>query len=64
MSGIQVERSDQGAILVVDRAAATELVVVLGDFTHSLTGHIATAQHIFEKRQNVVRSIGAAERYD
>src|SRR6476469_3112494 len=58
------EYSNECPVLIVDRAAAAELVVMLGHFKHSLAGHVSAAQHIFEKRQNVVRSVRAAERYD
>jgi hypothetical protein len=37
---------------------------VLGHFEHPLAGNVAAAEDIFEKRQDIVRSIGSAERYD
>jgi hypothetical protein len=58
------ERSDECPVLIVDRTAATELVVMFGHFEHPLAGYVSAAQYIFEKRQNVVGSVRPAERYD
>ena len=55
---------DQRAILVVNRTAAAELIVVLGDFEQPLARHVASARHIFEKRHYIVRPIRSPERDD
>ena len=56
-----LQRGDQLPILIVDRALAAEVVVVLGDFEHPLARHVAAAEHVFQKRQHVVRAVGPAE---
>ena len=46
-----IKRAD----LLVDRADAAELVIVFGDFEHPLARHIASSEHIFQKRHDIVR---------
>ena len=58
---LALERRDQSPVLVVDRALAAEVLIVLGDFEHSLAGHVPPAEHVFEKRDHIVRAVGAAE---
>ena len=55
-------RRDQGEVLRVDRTRATKMVVVLGHLEHSLTRHVATTEHILEKRHHIVGAIGPSER--
>ena len=37
---------------------------MLGDFQHPLAGHISAAEHVFQKRHDVWRPVGPAERDD
>ena len=37
------------------------MMVVLGHFEHPLARHVAAAEHIFQKRNDIVRAIGTAE---
>ena len=52
---------EQREVLLVDRALATEVVIVFGDLEHPLSGHVPAAEHIFEKRHDVTGAIGATE---
>ena len=56
------DRCQQGDVLLVDRALAAEVVVVLGHFKHALSRHVASAEDVFQKRNHVVGAVGAAER--
>ena len=40
------QRSDESAILIVDRAFATEMIVMFGDFEQPLTRDIAAASYV------------------
>ncbi len=53
---------DQRAVLIVDRALAAEVVIMLGDRQHPFPRHIAPAQHVLEKRNDVVRFFRSSER--
>ena len=55
---LALERRDQLPVLLVDRADAAEVLVVLGDFEHPLARHVLAAEHVFEKRQHVVGPSG------
>ena len=55
-------RRDQGEVLRVDRTRAAKMVVVLGHLEHSLTRHVSTTEHVFEKRHHVVGAIRSSER--
>ena len=54
---------EQRTVLLVDRAFAVEMVVVLGDLEHSFARHIAAAQHVLQKWHDVVGPIRPAERH-
>ena len=56
-----LEGGDQGPILVVDRTAAAEMLVVLGHGQHPLARDIFAPQHVFQKRHHLVRPFGSAE---
>jgi hypothetical protein len=51
----------QRAALVVDRAAAAEVVVVLGDLGQPRLRHVPSAGHGAQERQHVRRFLRAAE---
>ena len=51
----------QRAGLLVERAFAAELPIVLGHFEHPLARNILAAQDILEEWQHVVRAFGSAE---
>jgi hypothetical protein len=53
--------SEQSAVLSVDGADATEMLIVLGNLEHPLVGDVAASEDVFEEWQNVVRAFGAAE---
>jgi hypothetical protein len=59
---LRFESSNQCSVLIVDRTAAAEVVVMLGYFQHPLARHIAATQDVFEKRQHIIRPVRAAER--
>jgi hypothetical protein len=40
------------------------VVVVLGHFQHAFARHVPPAQHIFQKRHDVVRPFRTAERHN
>ena len=61
---LPAQRGDQIAVLPVDRADAAELIVMRSDFQDPLAGHPATAQDIFEERQDVARTFRAAKGND
>ena len=58
---LRFEGRNQRADLRVDRADAAEMVVVFGDFQHSLARHIAPAEHILQKRHDVIGTFRTAE---
>ena len=60
----RAERGDQVADLVVDRADAVEMVVVLGDLEHPLAGDVPAPQDVLQERHHVVASLRAAEADD
>ena len=49
------------AILIVDGAAAVEVIIMLGHFQHPLARHIPPAQDVFEKRNHVFVFLRTAE---
>ena len=55
------EPRDQGAVLLVDRAFAAELIVVLGHGQHALARDIFAAEHVFQKRNHVLRALWPTE---
>jgi hypothetical protein len=52
---------DQGTVLVVDRGAATVMVVVLRHLLQPLTRDVATTNHVLQEGQHLVGCLGAAE---
>ena len=56
--------SDQRAILVINRAATAQMVVMLGNFQHPFPRHVPATQHVLQKRQHVVGLIRTAKRND
>ena len=61
---LPLDRRDQLAVLGVDRADAAEQVVVLRDLEQPLARDAASARHVLEERQHVVRALRPAERDD
>ena len=57
-----LERPDEGAVLVVDRALAVEVVVVGGHLLEALRRHVLAAHDILEKRHDVGPLFGTAKR--
>jgi hypothetical protein len=55
------QRREQRAVLVVDRAAAAELPVVLGDLGQPLARDPAPPGDVLEEREHLVRPLGTAE---
>ncbi len=55
------ERVDHGEVLLVDRAFAAEVVVMLGYHFETLARDAASAGYVFKKRHHVGRLIGATE---
>jgi hypothetical protein len=53
---------DQGSILRVDGADAAKMLVVFGHFQQPLARHGLAAQHVFQERNDVIRSFGPTER--
>ncbi len=56
-----LKAGDQRAILIVDRALAAEVIVMLGDFEHAFTRNVAAAQNVLEERDHVVGLFRTAE---
>ena len=61
---LDLERCDQRAVLLVDRADAAEQLVVMRDVEQPLARDATPAGHVLEERHDVVRTFGAAERDD
>ena len=59
---LALQPSDQRAVLIVDRALAAEVIVVLRDRQHPFARNIAPAQHILKKWNDVVRLFRSSER--
>ncbi len=59
-----LERRDQIAVLLVDRADAAEELVVMADLREPLARDVASARDVLEERDHVVGPLGAAERDD
>ena len=55
---------EQCEILLVDRALAAEMMVVLGDFQHPLARHVSAAEHVLQERHHVIGAVGTAERHE
>ena len=60
---LALEGGNQGPVLGVDRAYAAKVIIMLGHGQHPLARHVLAAQHVFQKRNDVVRLFRAAERY-
>ena len=58
-----LQGGDQGPVLSIDRAHAAEMVVMFGHGQHSLARNVLAAEHVFQKRDDVVRLFRAAERH-
>ena len=58
------QRGHELTILVVDGAAAVEVVIVPGYFEHALAGNVAAAQHVFQERNHVFMFFGTTEGQD
>ena len=56
-----LQRCDQFSRLLVDRALAVEVVVVLGDRQHAFARNIPSAQHVFEERNHIFRGLRPTE---
>jgi len=52
---------EQGPVLFVDRAAAAEVLVVLGHLQHALARYVAAAENVLEEREHVVGAVRTAE---
>ena len=61
---LALDRRNRAPVLLVDRAAAAEMVIVLGHFEQPLAGHVPAAEDVFQKRHHVVGAVGPAERDD
>src|ERR1019366_3095822 len=55
------QRGDQFAILIVNGAAAFEMIVVLRYCEHALTGDVAASQHILQEGDNLFALFRAAK---
>jgi len=58
------ELAQQAADLAVQWADAAEMAVMLGNFQESIAGDIASAGHVIQKGNYVVRTLRAAKRDD
>ena len=54
--------SEERPVLLVDRALATEMLVVLRHFQHPFPRDVSPAEHVFQKRHHVIRAIGTTKR--
>jgi hypothetical protein len=61
---LRLERSDQRAVLLVDRADAAKQLVVVGDVEQPFARDAAPKRHVLEERHHVVRTFRPAERDD
>ena len=61
---LRLEGRDEGPALVVDRASAPEVQVVLGHLPLALLADRRAPQDVVEKRHDVVGPLGSAERHD
>ena len=59
---VLLDRGDERAVLVVDRAAATEEEVVLADLLETLPRDAASAGDVLQERDDVLGLLGPAER--
>ncbi len=55
------EYGQQVANLLIDRADATEMLVMFGHFQHSFPGDIPPPQHVLQKRQDLVGTLRPSE---
>ena len=60
---VLTDGGQQGAVLVVDRRATAEQVVVLADLLEPLARDAATTRDVLQEREDVVGSLGPAERH-
>ena len=51
----------QSAVLSIDRTDATEMVIVLGHFEHSLAWDVASAKDVLEEWQHVFAALRTAK---
>ena len=56
-----LQSRDQFPNLLVDRALAAEVVIVLGDCQHAFAPNIPSSQHVFEEWDHLFRRFRAAE---
>ena len=56
-----LQGGNQRSVLHIDRANATEVLVMLGHFQHPFARHRPPAEHIFEERHDIVRPLGTAK---
>jgi hypothetical protein len=58
---IAFDRRNQGSVLSIDRTDAAKALVVLRDGEHPLARNVLAAQHVFQKRNYIGRSLGPAK---
>ena len=61
---IFLDRGNQITILLIDRANATKVFVMLGDFQHPFVRNVFSSQDVFKKRHHVILAFRAAEGND
>ncbi len=55
------QRSDQLAALIVDRAFAAEVVVMLGDLEQAVARDVPATRDVLKEREDVFGSLGSTE---
>ena len=58
---LRANRRQEFAVMLVDRADAAEVVVVLGNFQQPFARNVSASCHVFEERQNIVPAFWTAE---
>src|SRR5690606_23600728 len=58
------ERGDQGAILSVDWADTTEVIIMLRHCQHTLARDVFAAQDVFQKGDHLIHAFGTAKGHD
>ena len=61
---LELQIADEGPILLVDRALAAEMIIMLGDREHPLPGDVLAPQDVFQERDDLFRLFRSAERDD
>ena len=61
---LRPEGGNKGADLTVDRADSAEVVVMFGHLQQALAGDVPAPRHVLQKRQDVFKTLRAAETDD